>query len=394
MRKTAALLLLALMSSGCRNRNERVTSIDVTSPLQHKRLLRGFGSIYTGWRATNRVFAVALDRPPITDTATFLEMSFRAPLEDLGPARQLRVTVRANGIDACGETIQDAEWHLLDCHIPEKALKKEPVEIEVESDRSFRDVWTTGEERALYVASLALKEYEATEEYRLAQVRNSREGYAKLAGVIQQLGTEKAHELTDSFYRLPVWRHYSYQGIPTTRNPFDLWMIQQIIFETKPEFIIETGTGTGASALYCSAVLEGVQNGARILTVDGEVGRHAAAQAHPLWARHVRFLQGGATDAAIVKTVTEQVKGHRVMVMLSWDSSANLLAALRAYAPLVTKGCYVIVERAPLDGEHSPAGTNAVDQFLAEGGDRDFDRDGSREAVLWTSSPGGWLERK
>ena len=96
-----------------------------------------------------------------------------------------------------------------------------------------------------------------------------------------------------------------------------------------------------------------------------------------------------------MKAVTERAKDHRVLVTLGADSPANVLAALRCYGPIVRKGGYMFVEGAPLDGMHSPAGVNtAVDQFLAEGGSRDFERDRTREAVLWTSSPGGWLVRK
>jgi cephalosporin hydroxylase len=171
-------------------------------------------------------------------------------------------------------------------------------------------------------------------------------------------------------------------------------MIQQIIFETKPDFIIEKGTGTGACALYYAAVLEGTQNVGSILTVD-HTNLHAASQRSPLWRHHLQFLEGNATDAPIVKTIGDRVKGHHVLVVLAADSSANVLAALQSYAPIVTRGSYVIVEGAPLDGTHAPAGDNdAVDRFLAGGGSRDFERDRSREAVLWTSSPGGWLERK
>jgi cephalosporin hydroxylase len=416
MIRTTLILGLSLMAIGCRSSQpqgavqkpqapageltqqaHRVTSIDVGSPSDPKRLLRGFLSGNPSWRFTNRVFAVALDRPQLTETATFLEMDFVVPTDSM-TGDSATVTVRANGIEACRRTYEDPDRHLLSCHIPEKALEKHPVEIEVETDRSFRDD-TTGEERALVVVSLALKEYEATEEFRRAQIRKSREGYAKVAAWMQKLPREKVRELTGAFYRLPVWQRLSYQGIPSTKNPFDLFMIQQIIFETRPELIVETETGTGASALYYAAVSQGVEFPTKILTVDSS-DRHGAAQANPLWGAYVEFFQGSATDPEIVKKISERVKNRRVLVTLgSGASTAQVLAALRSYAPLVSKGSYVVVEGAPLDGVHTPTSqqngaTAAVEQFLAAGGSQEFERDISREMFFWTSSPGGWLKRK
>lgn len=408
---------LGLMTIGCRSRQpgaavqkaeagardpapqaQRVTSIQIGSPSDPKRLLRGFASGNPGWRFTNRVFAVALDRPEITATATYLEMDFLVPLNELGPADRATITVRANGIVACERTYEDQDRRTLTCHIPEKALEKQPVEIEVEADRSFRDD-ATGEERALVVAALALKEYEATEEFRRAQIRKSREDYANVAARMKKLPREKVQELTGAFYRLPAWQRLSYQGIPATKNPFDLWMIQQIIYETKPDFIVETGTGTGASALFYASVLQGTEIPAKILTVD-RTDRHGAAQTNPLWSPYVEFLPGTATDPEIVKRISERVKNSRVLVTLGADASTGqVLAALRSYAPLVSKGSYLVVEGAPLDAIHAPASEGngpaaAVAQFLAAGGNHEFEQDISREMFLWTSSPGGWLRRK
>ena len=394
--RNALWLVLFLASIGCRSHSSQpehlVSGISFDSPSDPKRFLRGFASPNSAARFTKRVFAVALDRPTRAGTSTFLEMKFSVPVDRMEPAGQAAVTMRANGIEVCKRFYRDTSAQLLTCLVPENALKKQPVEIEVETDRAFRDS-TTGEERALEVVSLGLKEYESTEE---SQIRSAREGYGKIARELNKLPPDKARALGDPFYRLPVWQHLTYQGIPTTKNPFDQWMIQQIIYETKPEFIIDAWTGTGASALYYAATLRGGGISAKILTVDSS-DRHGAAQANPLWGAYVEFLPGSATDAEIVKKIGQRVKNRRTLVMLEFNpSTEQVLEALRSYAPFVSKESYLLVEAAPLDGAHAkPAGTSAaIQQFLQSGGNQQFEQDASREMFLWTSMPGAWLKRK
>src|SRR5690242_3612616 len=107
MRRTTLLLGIVLLAFGCRSYRsqdtQRVTSIQFSSPSDPRRLLRGFGSGSAYGRFTNRVFAVALDRPELKDPATFLEMEFVVPLQKIGPANRATLTVRANGIKVCNK---------------------------------------------------------------------------------------------------------------------------------------------------------------------------------------------------------------------------------------------------------------------------------------------------
>jgi len=95
-----------------------------------------------------------------------------------------------------------------------------------------------------------------------------------------------------------------------------------------------------------------------------------------------------------------QAKGMRTIVNLDSDHSMNhVLNELRLYAPLVSEGSYIAVEDTHLDGvpthpEQGPGPMAAVRRFLAEGGSREFEQDFSREAMVMTSYPGGFLRRK
>src|SRR5215510_12447576 len=59
-------------------------------------------------------------------------------------------------------------------------------------------------------------------------------------------------------------------GIPTLQAPTDMWMLQEIITEVQPDFIVETGTYLGGSALFFATVLEQVNPQGKVITIDIE----------------------------------------------------------------------------------------------------------------------------
>ena len=87
-------------------------------------------------------------------------------------------------------------------------------------------------------------------------VLTTRAGYAK---VIQErnlrIPIEKQNEMMRLFHELPVWENTWFHNIRIVKNPLDLWMMQQIIAEVRPDFVVETGTWKGGSALYWASVL-------------------------------------------------------------------------------------------------------------------------------------------
>ncbi|MDP8982943.1 MAG: cephalosporin hydroxylase family protein [Acidobacteriota bacterium] len=98
--------------------------------------------------------------------------------------------------------------------------------------------------------------------------------------------------------------------------------------------------------------------------------------------------------------IAQRVKGSRVIVNLDSDHSmAHVLRELRLYAPMVSPGSYIAVEDTHIDAvptnpAFGPGPMAAVRAFLAEGGSKDFEQDFTREAMVMTSYPGGWLRRR
>jgi cephalosporin hydroxylase len=396
---TAFCLLLA---GGACNRHrtpQSPVSEVVLADGQHKdRILRG---VYEGnglWRWAAPSFAFSLDPPPDGKPA-FLELDFTVPQELMEKAPNVTLVSKINGVEVARRNYQKADRYLLASKVPPEALKRVPAEVEFAVDRSAADP-DKGRPVGLIVVSVGLKEYEQTAEFRDAQLAQSRQAYDNVLKQRDlQVPIEKQRELMKVFHSLPIWDSLWFQNVRIIKNPLDLWMLQQIAYEIRPDFVIETGTWYGGSALYWAHTLNGMGlENSRVLTVDIQDLTGKGASSNPLWKKYVEFSLGSSTDPAIVAKFAERVKNARTLINLDSDHSMHhVLNELRAYAPMVSPGSYIAVEDTHLDGvpthpEQGPGPMAAVLQFLSE--NHDFEQDFSREAMVMTSYPGGWLRRK
>ena len=112
----------------------------------------------------------------------------------------------------------------------------------------------------------------------------------------------------------------------------------------------------------------------------------------------MEFIHGSSTDPEIVDRIRDQVKGKEVIVVLDSDHRRDhVFNELLSYGPLVSPGSYAVVEDTGLDAvpliENFDGPMAAVVAFLKteEGGH--FKQDFSREAMVLTFNPGGWLKR-
>jgi cephalosporin hydroxylase len=209
---------------------------------------------------------------------------------------------------------------------------------------------------------------------------------------------EKQKEIARLFHDLDIWRNMWFLGIPIQKNPCDLWMMQQIVYETKPDVIVETGTFRGGSALYFAHMLEGMGlTDSKVITCDVEDACREAATL-PLWQKHVEFILGSSTDEKTLERIRQACQGKRVLVVLdSLHEKDHVLKELDLYAPLVSAGSYLIVEDTNSDGvpvfPGSIGPTAAVQAFLPTEQGKLFKQDVSREAMVLTFNPGGWLKK-
>lgn len=225
---------------------------------------------------------------------------------------------------------------------------------------------------------------------------------------VAQVEVPPAHPLSDAdravadrfhqiwYDNLGTWRENRWMGITTMQNPMDLWVTQEIIVETRPDVIIECGAFHGGSAAIWSMLLEHIHPAGRVISIDIE-DRMDAAKQLPIVQKRTEFIVASSTAPETVARVAEQVRGKRVLVILDSDhSKSHVLNELRAYAPFIHEGGYLIVQDSNVNGHPAlatfgPGPMEAIDEFMAD--NTDFVIDRSRERLLFTFSPRGFLKR-
>jgi cephalosporin hydroxylase len=155
--------------------------------------------------------------------------------------------------------------------------------------------------------------------------------------------------------------HFDYMGRPIIQYPQDMVAMQQLIWDVRPQLIIETGIAHGGSLIMsaamlaqldlCDAIELGVmlnprESKRKVLGIDIDIRAHnrAAIEEHPMASR-IQLIQGSSVDPEIVEQVRQVAKGYeRILVCLdSNHTHAHVLAELQAYAPLTSIGSYCVV---------------------------------------------------
>jgi cephalosporin hydroxylase len=131
----------------------------------------------------------------------------------------------------------------------------------------------------------------------------------------------------------------NYNGVSMWKTADDLARYEHVLAATRPELVIETGTRWGGFAHWLAD-----KHGLDVVTID--VGGTAYDRVFP----RVTSLKGSSVDERIVEAAAAAAAGRRTMVVLDSDHHAPHVAEeIRAYGPLVTPGCYLVVEDALAD---------------------------------------------
>jgi cephalosporin hydroxylase len=185
------------------------------------------------------------------------------------------------------------------------------------------------------------------------------------------------------------WPHFL--GYPLQKSPMDMMAYQTLIYDVRPDVIIECGTWHGASALYFATLMECLNHGV-VFTID--------IAAWPERPKHERivYITGSSVDEEIVKTLRTHAEHFpRVVVILDSDHRKDHVAAeLQAYAQCVTVGSYLVVEDTNIHGhpirmDYPEGPWEALHDWLP--GHPEFEIDRQLEPI-YTNNPDGWLRRK
>jgi len=140
--------------------------------------------------------------------------------------------------------------------------------------------------------------------------------------------------------------NFSWMGRPIIQYPQDIIAMQEIIWDIKPDLIIETGIAHGGSLVFYASMLELIGNTGTVIGIDIDIRKHnrEAIENHPMFKR-IHLIEGSSTDSKIIKQVRKEASDKKtIMVILdSNHTHEHVLKELRAFAPLVTKGSYCVV---------------------------------------------------
>jgi cephalosporin hydroxylase len=203
------------------------------------------------------------------------------------------------------------------------------------------------------------------------------------------------------YYATEPYAHTTFLGIRSMQFPTDNWVMQEIITEVNPDFIIETGTAAGGTTLFYATVLDALNEKGKVLTMniapylpDPKVSQFR------VWRERVEFTQGSSIAPEVIDAIAQRVRGAKVLITLDSGHHADyVLKELRLYAPLVSVGSYIVVQDTHLGGHpnhHESEGDDggpweAVATFMKT--EKNFVADHSREKHLITQYPSGFLKR-
>lgn len=215
--------------------------------------------------------------------------------------------------------------------------------------------------------------------------------------------------------------HFTWLGRPIIQYPQDMVAMQELIWQIKPDLIIETGIAHGGSLIFsasmlaqldlCDAIEAGVslnpkESTRKVLGIDIDIRAHnrAAIEAHPMASR-IQMIQGSSIAPEIIAQVRALATDYsRVLVCLdSNHTHDHVLAELEAYAPLTSVGSYcvvfdTIVEDMPAemfpDRPWGPGDNpkTAVWEYLKSHPEFEIDKS-IQHKLLITVAPDGYLKR-
>ncbi|MCP4160225.1 MAG: cephalosporin hydroxylase [Deltaproteobacteria bacterium] len=199
---------------------------------------------------------------------------------------------------------------------------------------------------------------------------------------------------------------FTWMGRPIIQFPNDMFILQELIWQIKPDLIIETGVAHGGSIIFSASMLELIGGDGKVVGIDIDIRKHnrEEIEKHPMMKRIV-LLEGSSTDKKIIDQVNEIAKGKK-SVMVFLDSShthEHALGEMNAYGKLVNVGSYMVVfdtcielfpkgycDDRPWDVGDNPM--TAIEAFFEENDTFIRDEVANSKAII-TAAPKGYLRK-
>ena len=201
--------------------------------------------------------------------------------------------------------------------------------------------------------------------------------------------------------------NFSWMGRPIIAYPQDMIAMQEIIWDIKPDLIIEAGIAHGGSLVYYASLLELIGGDGFVLGLDIDIRKHNRdlIETHSM-SKRIKMIEGDSTSLDVANQVYEIARDKkRIIVCLdSNHTHDHVLSELKLYANLTTVGSYcivfdTIVEELPENympgGRPWNPGNNpktAVFEFLRSNNNFEIDKSIDNK-ILVSVAPDGYLRR-
>ncbi|MBB73434.1 MAG: cephalosporin hydroxylase [Planctomycetaceae bacterium] len=218
---------------------------------------------------------------------------------------------------------------------------------------------------------------------------------------------DKLSEISLCWAKASIENKLSYEidwlGIPVIQSPEDLILVQQVIYNVAPDYVIETGVAHGGSLIFYASILEAIGHGT-VIGIDIDIRKHnrQILEKHRLFKR-IELIEGDSTSQEVGETVRKKIS-PRSKVLVCLDSNHykdHVLKELEIYSNFVGIGSYIVVfdTITSLMSEHGvcdPSYINngpreAIDVFLQQ--NQNFRIDGEFNKLFVSYSPDGYLKR-
>jgi len=200
----------------------------------------------------------------------------------------------------------------------------------------------------------------------------------------------------------------SWMGEPILQLPQDLFAIQELIYETKPDYVIEIGTAWAGSLLYYSTLLEQF-GGKGVIGVDTFIPTDLKERIRQKGkvSELISFVEGSSLEKSTVDEITRLTNGSdRIFIHLDSNHTAShVYQELCIYSKMLGVGMYLLcgdthVELLPKksygDKEYDKGNNPMIglEKFLNEDRNNIFETDVNINGkYLITLNPSGFIRK-
>ena len=200
--------------------------------------------------------------------------------------------------------------------------------------------------------------------------------------------------------------NFTWMGRPIIQHPNDTMALQELIWQIKPDLIIETGIAHGGSVIFSASMLELLGGNGKVIAIDIDIRKHnrEEIEAHPMFKR-IELVEGSSIDTETLKQVSSLAEGRKnIMVILdSNHTHEHVIKELELYSPFVSVNSYLVVfdtwvedvpenyyPDRPWDKGNNPK--TAVWEFVEKNKNFVIDKSIEHKLVI-TLAPDGFLKR-